>query len=66
MIDGRKLGSQGATAQELQEVLQKLGAVNAFNLDGGKSTTMYYEGEIINTPSYSMGERSIATAVVVR
>jgi len=66
VIDGRSLTSLGATYKEVQEVIYKLGAVNAINLDGGKSTTMYYDGEIINTPSNSMGERTIPTAVIVK
>ncbi|WP_315080650.1 phosphodiester glycosidase family protein [uncultured Clostridium sp.] len=65
VIDGRSLTSLGATYKEIQEVIYKLGAINAINLDGGKSTTMYYDGEIINTPSNSMGERPIPTAVIV-
>jgi exopolysaccharide biosynthesis protein len=66
VIDGRGVSSLGATLKETQEVMYKLGAVNAMNLDGGKSTTMYYNGEIINTPSNSMGERSIPTAIIVK
>ena len=66
VIDGRGLKDAGATMKEVQEVMFKLGAVNAINLDGGKSTAMYYDGEIINTPSNSMGERTIPTAVIVK
>ena len=66
VIDGRGASSLGATLRETQEVIYKLGAVNAMNLDGGKSTTMYYDGDIINTPSNSMGERSIPTAIIVK
>lgn len=66
VIDGRGASSLGATLKEAQEVIYKLGAVNAMNLDGGKSTTMYYDGDIINTPSNSMGERSIPTAIIVK
>ena len=66
VIDGRGASSLGATLKEAQEVIYKLGAINAMNLDGGKSTTMYYDGDIINTPSDSMGERSIPTAIIVK
>jgi len=66
VIDGRSLSSPGATVTEVQEIMYKLGALNAINLDGGKSTTMYYDGEIINKPSNSMGERTIATAIIVK
>lgn len=66
VIDGRGATSLGATLKEAQEVIYKLGALNAINLDGGKSTTMYYDGDIINTPSNSMGERPIPTAIIVK
>ncbi|SFC76107.1 M56 family metallopeptidase [Clostridium uliginosum] len=66
VIDGRSLKSIGATIKELQEVMFKLGAVNAINLDGGKSTAMYYDGEIINKPSDGNKERAIATAIIVK
>lgn len=43
----------------------KYGAVNATNLDGGSSSTMYYEGEIINNPCDPLGERSVASIIYV-
>ncbi|AGF54875.1 MULTISPECIES: phosphodiester glycosidase family protein [Clostridium] len=66
VIDGNDLGSLGATVKEVQDIMYQLGAYNAINLDGGKSTTMYYDGDIINKPSNSMGERTIATAIIVK
>lgn len=65
VIDGRSATSLGATLKEAQEVIYKCGAVNAINLDGGKSTTMYYNDKIINNPSDSLGERAIPTAIIV-
>ena len=66
VIDGRGIGSIGATLKETQEIMYQLGAVNAMNLDGGKSATLYYYGEVRNTPSNSMGERAIPTAIIVK
>lgn len=67
VIDGRQLfGSVGASLKEVQDLMIEYGAVNVANLDGGKSTTMYYEGEVINTPSDALGERSIPTAFIVK
>ena len=66
VIDGRSLSSVGASYTDVQEVLYKLGAINAINLDGGRSTTMYYYGNIVNSPSNTMGERTIPTAVIVK
>lgn len=66
VIDGRSLESKGATLKEVQDIMIKYGAVNAQNLDGGKSSTMYYDGEIINNPSDSLGERSVPSAIIVK
>ena len=38
-------GQLGATASDLIEIMASYGAVNAANLDGGSSTSMYYNGE---------------------
>lgn len=44
-------GSYGATLAELQEKLKQLGAVDAYNLDGGGSTSLVINGEVWNHPS---------------
>lgn len=50
VTDGRGAnGHLGATANDLIEVMEKYGAVNAANLDGGSSSTMYYNGEYLMT-----------------
>lgn len=66
VIDGRNVESLGATMKEVQDVMFKLGAVNAINLDGGKSTSMYYGGNIINKLADNKGERTISTAIIVK
>lgn len=68
VIDGRDFEKLelGVSTGELAKIMKnKLDVVNAFNLDGGKSSTMYYEGEVINDPSEPSGERAIPTAVIV-
>lgn len=65
VADGRQGLKLGASLQEIQEILLKHGAWNATNLDGGSSSTMYYNGEVINEPSDPLGERAVATAVYV-
>ncbi|WP_291559846.1 MULTISPECIES: phosphodiester glycosidase family protein [unclassified Clostridium] len=65
VIDGRQTNSIGATLKEAQDVLYEYGAYNASNLDGGSSSTMYYKGEVINSPSDSLGERAVPSAIYV-
>ncbi|MFR8104023.1 MAG: phosphodiester glycosidase family protein [Clostridia bacterium] len=66
-IDGRKPGySLGATLMDLQNVFNKYGAHNAANLDGGSSSTMYYNGKLVNKPSTPIGERYLPNAIIVK
>lgn len=65
VIDGRSLGSFGATLKDVQDILLNFGAVNAVNLDGGSSTTMFYNGKVINKPSDKLGERTVPSAFLV-
>jgi hypothetical protein len=57
-------GSLGVTLEELGELMLSLGAVDAMNLDGGSSSTMVINGEVVNHPvgGYS---RSVSNAIVV-
>jgi len=65
-VDGRQAGvSVGMNLQELAEYLLSLGAVDAMNLDGGGSTTMFLDGKVVNTPSDKEGERKIGDAILV-
>ncbi len=65
VVDGRSIKNMGASLNDIQDILYKYGAVNAANLDGGSSTTMYYKGKVINRPSDTLGERTVATAFIV-
>ena len=65
VIDGRSTKSLGATLKNAQDIMLQYGALNAFNLDGGASTTMVYDGEIINSPSDILGERYVPCAWIV-
>ena len=65
VIDGRKITSPGASLYDVQEIMMSRGAVNAGALDGGYSSTMYYKGDVINSPNAWDGERSVATAFFV-
>jgi exopolysaccharide biosynthesis protein len=66
VMDGRKnLVKAGATLKDVQDELLKHGAWNATCLDGGYSSTMYYDGKVINNPHGLTGERYVATALYV-
>jgi len=65
VVDGRQgYYSTGLTLNELAFTLQKFGAVNALNLDGGGSTAIAVKGKIINRPSDG-SERRVSNAIVV-
>jgi exopolysaccharide biosynthesis protein len=65
VIDGRRAGSMGATLRDVQDIFLKYGVKNAVNLDGGSSTTMYFNGKVINKPSDGLGERAVASVFMV-
>lgn len=65
-IDGRQSNSLGASLTDVRDVMLDFGAVNAANLDGGSSTNMIYNGEIINQSASLIGLRKMCTAVLVR
>ena len=65
-IDGRQPTSLGATASELEDIMLEYGAVNAANLDGGSSSVLYYQGELISSPSSVVGIRPVPTAILVK
>lgn len=65
VADGRqRYHSVGLTLHELAATMQKLGAVNALNLDGGGSTAMVVRGRVVNRPSDGR-ERGVANALLV-
>jgi exopolysaccharide biosynthesis protein len=65
-IDGRSERAAGMNLPELQLYLQELGCLDAINLDGGGSTTMWIRDRgIVNEPSDKNGERSVANALLI-
>ncbi|WP_025694280.1 phosphodiester glycosidase family protein [Paenibacillus durus] len=44
-------GSSGATLEELQDKLYQMGVTDAFNLDGGGSSSLVFDGKVVNQPS---------------
>jgi len=65
-IDGRAETADGMTLIELQKYLHDLGCIDAINLDGGGSTTMWTKNKgVVNKPSDKDGERPVANAVLI-
>lgn len=64
-VDGRAEGySCGMTFQEFAELFKDYGCELAYNLDGGRSVTMYQEGQIINQPC-SGEERKVSDMIYI-
>ncbi|HWP50404.1 MAG TPA: phosphodiester glycosidase family protein [Clostridia bacterium] len=66
VIDGRQAHSIGANYKDIIDVMLRYGAVNAANLDGGSSTLMVYNNEILNVCASLYGSRKLPTAILVR
>jgi exopolysaccharide biosynthesis protein len=66
VVDGRSPGySAGVTMTDLAEIMQSLGATTAYNLDGGGSSTMYFDGSLVNDPLGRGAERGTSDILYV-
>lgn len=74
VVDGRSNESAGMSIPELQKLMKWLGCIDAINLDGGGSTTMFIKGQpfngVVNHPSDNkkfdhFGEREVANALLL-
>lgn len=64
--DGRTEASEGLSLMQMAEFMKSLGVTTAYNLDGGGSSTMYFDGKVINQPTSngrSIKERSVSDIV---
>ena len=66
VLDGRRPDSIGATYEDCIDLMEKYGAVNAGNLDGGMSSVIYYKGKMLNQSASIYGQRTMPTAFVVK
>jgi exopolysaccharide biosynthesis protein len=66
VIDGRRIQSVGASFQDIQNILYENGAINAFNLDGGHSTSMVYKNKLVNSPSRDEAMRKLPNAIIYK
>lgn len=66
VVDGRSPGySAGVDLTELAEIMQSLGATTAYNLDGGGSSTMYFDGALVNDPLGTGTERGTSDILYI-
>lgn len=65
--DGRTNESEGLSLYQLAQFMQKLGVTTAYNLDGGGSSTMYFNGKVINNPTTTgnIKERGVSDIVYI-
>ena len=66
--DGRTNESEGLSLYELAQFMKEIGCRTAYNLDGGGSSTMYFNGNIINNPTTNgnrISERNVSDIVYV-
>ena len=66
--DGRTSESAGLSLYELASFMKSLGVSDAYNLDGGGSSTMVFKGEVINTPTtngHSIEERAVSDILYI-
>ncbi|MCG8346299.1 MAG: phosphodiester glycosidase family protein [Chloroflexales bacterium] len=65
VVDGYQRGySRGITQEEFADLLREFGAYTAMELDGGGSSTMVLQDEVVNQPSDETGERYVANALL--
>ena len=65
VLDGRSSKTLGATLENVVDIMLSYGAVTVGNLDGGSSSVMVYDGEIINNCASVTGPRGIPTGFIV-
>ena len=66
VVDGRSSGySRGVTMTEFADIFTDLGAQVAYNLDGGGSSTMVFNGALVNNPLGKGTERGTSDIIYV-
>ena len=65
--DGRTSESEGLSLYQLAEVMKSYGVKTAYNLDGGGSSTLYFNGQVINKPTTNgtISERAVSDIVYI-
>lgn len=66
VVDGRSKGySKGVTLTEFSQIFKDLGCTDAYNLDGGGSSTMYFNGRVVNNPQGKNRERGVSDILYI-
>ncbi len=66
VVDGRQKNySKGLTLTEFAKLFEDLGAKEAYNLDGGGSSTMYFNGRVVNSPGSKGNERGVSDILYI-
>lgn len=65
VVDGRSEESDGMTLTEFAQVFEDLGCTEAYNLDGGGSSTMYFMGRVVNNPQGKGQERGVSDILYI-
>lgn len=66
--DGRTSESKGLSLYQMAEVMKSYGVTTAYNLDGGGSSTLYFNGQVINKPTTGgskISERAVSDIVYI-
>ena len=66
--DGRTSESNGLSLYQMAEVMKSYGVKTAYNLDGGGSSTLYFNGQVINKPTTGgskISERAVSDIVYI-
>ena len=64
VVDGRSDISAGVDIVQLANIMKSLNCTTAYNFDGGSSSTMWFDGEVINNPSNG-SERKLGDSVFI-
>ncbi|HFU3969704.1 TPA: phosphodiester glycosidase family protein [Streptococcus suis] len=68
VADGRTTESEGLSLYQMAEIMKEYGATTAYNLDGGGSSTLYLNGQVINNPTTNgntISERAVSDIVYI-
>ena len=64
VVDGRTDDASGLTLEQFSQLFADLGCQAAYNMDGGRSAEMYYDGSVLNDPY--KGGRSVSDCLIIR